>query len=249
YFVQVSNDVAYWQHRFHCAAVDLHRSYGAFAGDELVAFIIQGFCAPDAVPTAFNSGTGVLPAYRGQQLVDRLYAHALPLLRHEGITCCTLEVIQQNERAIRVYERIGFRRMHAWRCFRGELAPPARTVALLPIDRSRLDPIWLSDDHLYSWDHRWPALERSDGRWMMYAAEDVVGYVVLDPVTGRIARIGVQDEEDAAQWNTLMAGVCGLVRNVSIVNVHQRRTGLVAALLAAGLVEHVDQFEMRMELA
>jgi ribosomal protein S18 acetylase RimI-like enzyme len=103
YFVKMPDSLDYWATRFKQARVNYHYSFGVFDASRLVAFIIQGMDIHDGQLTAFNTGTGVLPAYRGQKLVDRLYDHAIPRLKERGIQKCQLEVIQENERAIRVY--------------------------------------------------------------------------------------------------------------------------------------------------
>ncbi len=46
--------------------------------------------------TAHNDGTGVIPTYRGNQLVDKMYEVAIPRFKAKGIEQCTLEVIQEN---------------------------------------------------------------------------------------------------------------------------------------------------------
>src|SRR5262245_8645782 len=90
YFVQMPTDPAIWRDRWGSAPVDPARSYGAFNGEELVAFILHAIGTVNGVRTAYNSGTGVLPAYRGQHLIDTLYARAIPALREAGVAACSL---------------------------------------------------------------------------------------------------------------------------------------------------------------
>lgn len=53
-------------------------------------------------------GMGVLPAYRGQGLGQRLLAACIDKARLKGITRIELEVRADNARAIALYERMGF---------------------------------------------------------------------------------------------------------------------------------------------
>jgi GNAT superfamily N-acetyltransferase len=76
--------------------VDLDLSYGAFDGDKLVAFTLH---APRG-DELYNFATGVIPEYRGQGLVARLYEKITPSV--------TLEVLKSNEIAKRAYTRAGF---------------------------------------------------------------------------------------------------------------------------------------------
>ena len=78
YFVHMPTELSYWDNRFRAARVDYGLSFGVFDDDRLVAFIIQGIDIHNGEMTAFNTGTGVVPEYRGLQLVDKIYAHAIP---------------------------------------------------------------------------------------------------------------------------------------------------------------------------
>jgi len=61
YFVKMPSDVHYWANRYKGARVDFSLSFGAFEGDKLVAFIINGIDDDKGMRTAFNTGTGVIP--------------------------------------------------------------------------------------------------------------------------------------------------------------------------------------------
>jgi ribosomal protein S18 acetylase RimI-like enzyme len=248
YFVQLPSDLSYWEDRFHSANVDLSRSYGAFDEGQLVAFIIQAFGTENGEAIAYNTGTGVWPAYRGKHLVDALYAKALPVSKAQGIRACTLEVIVQNAAAIRVYERIGFRTMHLWKSYVGTLRPAdLQTSMLMPMDLHTAD---LGDERWYSWDNRMTALLRSNGNQQLFAldGDPAIGHVVLNPSVGRLARLSVADEHDMDQWQRLLTALASLQSTVKVINVHHDRTALLAALTDAGLTNRVDQYEMRMDV-
>ena len=119
YFVKMPTDVAYYEGRWRSARVDYEASIGVFDKDKLVALMIIGIDYHNGKLTAFNTGTGVIPDYKGQALVDKMYEFARPIFQKKGIQKCMLEVIQGNARAIRVYERIGFKIVRSLRCFRG----------------------------------------------------------------------------------------------------------------------------------
>ena len=81
YFVKMPSDVEFWRNRFKAARVDYNLSYGVFDQDGLVAFIIHGIDQHLGQKTAFNTGTGVIPSFRGRQLVDKIYEFAIPKLK------------------------------------------------------------------------------------------------------------------------------------------------------------------------
>jgi ribosomal protein S18 acetylase RimI-like enzyme len=63
-----------------------------------------------AVQHCGSVGMGLLPAYRGRGLGQQLLAACLAKARSKGITRVELEARSDNERAIRLYERMGFKR-------------------------------------------------------------------------------------------------------------------------------------------
>lgn len=247
YFVPLPKNPSYWEDRFRSAGVDLSRSYGAFDGEQLVAFIIHGFGVLDGQHTAFNTGTGVLHAYRGRKLVDAIYAEALPSLRTHGIAQSTLEVITKNTVAIRLYERIGFQCMHEWRSFLGTLSAVDTEVRLIKADITDSN---LGPDTCYSWDFRSESLLRAPQRWQLFTLNGDLraGHVVIDLSTGRVGRLGVANEDDTAQWQQLLKALAEVKTEVRMINVHEKRTTLIESLLESGLANVVDQLEMRMAL-
>ena len=245
YFVPMPTELPVWEQRFGRSGVDWSRSYGAFAEGELVAFIIHAIGESDGKRTAFNTGTGVVPEHRAKHLVDELYAHAIPALRQSGVGLCTLEVITRNAPAVRVYERIGFAAAHTWKCF---LGTPQADDAGEPLQARALHEVDLGDDRWYSWDNRVEALQRNMGGFVLFTLGGAQpwGHVIADPNTGRVARLAVKDEADRDQWIRLLASLTSLGKPLRLVNVHPERRALIEALLASGLVNDIDQFEMRM---
>ncbi len=53
---------------------------------------------------------GILPGWRGRGLGEALLLQALHGFRHAGLGRARLEVTAQNDTAIRLYRRLGFRR-------------------------------------------------------------------------------------------------------------------------------------------
>jgi ribosomal protein S18 acetylase RimI-like enzyme len=84
-------------------------SFGAFDGDHLVAFTFNGTGPFTDRPTAYDTGTGTLEAYRGKGLAGRIFNHSIPHLKRAGISRYLLEVLQHNESAVSLYRKLGFR--------------------------------------------------------------------------------------------------------------------------------------------
>lgn len=243
YFVPMPTEVSYWENRFRGAAVNYGLSFGAFDRDKLVAFIMIGVDEFAGKLTAFNTGTGVIPAFRGQGLVDQLYAVALPAFRGQGIDYSMLEVITENARAIRVYERIGFQILRQVRCLKGEVTLPApkHSVETIPVDH----PLIQADPSPYSWDHTLPAMRRS-GKVFTHQlfrneAGAPIGYASMKP-NGYIARFFAE----SAHQETLLACLGAHYPKLSINNVDIQLQDRLTALIRTGLQAKVDQYEMGM---
>lgn len=248
YFVPMPADVDYWMMRFKGARVDPDFSFGVFDNEELVAFIIHGIDFHNGIKTAFNTGTGVIPAYRNRQLVSKLYEHALPLLRENGVGKCMLEVITANEKAIRVYEKNGFRSLRKLHCFRGTLIAEPEKVQLHKINMQSVFENNQSFRNWYSWDHSNEALQHMGSIYETYAVsrtgETPVGYFIINPQSGYLAQFEITTPENDADYDLLLGGIALLKSNVRTNNLDAARTGHYNALLRNGLENHIDQFEM-----
>lgn len=246
YFVPMPSDLNYWADRFKGARVDLALSYGAFAGDQLTGFIIHGIDDYKGYRTAFNTGTGVIPEYRGQRIVDQIYEYSIPLLQDGGITQCALEVIQDNHRAIRVYERIGFSITRNFLCFKGQLqqSPEELKLSQTPFEEVQC----LRTEHqLYSWDNVNAAIRTAGSIYNTYRVthgDRDIGFFTVNPKNGYLA----QYEAEPDDFPSLLVAVQSLHPSVRINNVDQERAETVLFLLAAGLDNHIDQYEMIMKI-
>lgn len=135
-FADYAIDMSYMTERFlelrsRKNGVDLAVSPGLFAGGELVGFTLVGLGSRRGEPAAFDSATGLVRAWRGQGWASALFAHARPALRMRGVKRFVLEVLQENQAAIRAYEKSGFRIVRELDCF--DLRPLGPAVAPSPL--------------------------------------------------------------------------------------------------------------------
>jgi ribosomal protein S18 acetylase RimI-like enzyme len=82
----------------------------AFSGDKAVglANCIEGFSTFACRPLVNIHDVAVLPGYRGQRIGEQMLALVDEISRERGACKLTLEVLQGNRSAIKLYERIGF---------------------------------------------------------------------------------------------------------------------------------------------
>ncbi len=205
--------------------------------------------------TAYNSGTGVIPAFRGQRIVQQLYDAALPEFRKQGIGQCTLEVIIGNDRAIKSYQRVGFLPERRLKCFAQKA-----DVALEPSDHFRIERAEKPDWERYrpllaftpSWESQAAAYEilKADcAIWEIYSngEENLAGFIIVKPGTGHVLQFGVADRPD---WKLIGQQLWGhMIRScqgVRMNNVDSRAQKSLAILDSVGMEPTVDQWEMKM---
>ena len=198
--------------------------------------------------TAFNTGTGVIEAYRGRKLVDQIYEKAFPIMRQRGIEKCMLEVIEENHRAIRVYERIGFTKNRFLRCFKG--AVEVLTLNDFEIeerDISEMIPTIQKYDEHYSWDYVLAAILQGKNEFKSFMASydegNEMGYFVMNKTS--LFQIEAFDSSDL---NKLITASASMLSPLKINNVDGNRIEVIEALSQAGLQNHVNQFEMTITL-
>lgn len=251
YYVQISSDPYVMQKRFRIAKVDYELSYGVFDEGRLVAFIINGIDVDKGMLTAFNTGTGVIQEYRGRGLVDKLYQYALPNLLDHGVKRCSLEVIDQNARAIAVYERIGFRIIRSIHCYKGEVSSDKdykHHIQELPIT----DALLSTSEDLYSWDNKLSRVSSSNSGYKAYEVTDSktsqpLGTFIINPISGRIAQM----ESLEGSYEDLLDAIASISEKptLSIINIDPKRSDLMAAMINSGMQNYISQYEMEMYIA
>jgi ribosomal protein S18 acetylase RimI-like enzyme len=108
YFVPVSLTVDTFVQRTANEGISLDLSVVAFDGEIPVGFVANGFRTHLGQKIAWNGGTGVIPDYRGKGIGKLLIEQSIRLYREQGVHLATLEAISENERAIRLYENMGY---------------------------------------------------------------------------------------------------------------------------------------------
>ncbi|WP_168194534.1 GNAT family N-acetyltransferase [Antarcticibacterium arcticum] len=249
YFVQLPSNTDYWEDRFRNARVDLRYSFGMYEKNRLVGFIINGIDNFNGQSTAFNTGTGVLPAYRGNKIVDKLYEFAFPLLREKGVTHCRLEVIEDNSKGIRVYERIGFNITRKLFCYKGKINDSENRLRIEKMASGEIGLNDFGDEELYSWDHTRDAIVAAGKHYDTYIVykdnQQQAGYFTINPEMGYLARIG---KTFSGTYKELIGAVKQIASEVKVNNVCESRTQLRTHLVDAGLVNFINQFEMEMKI-
>lgn len=248
YFVQMPTDHNYYRQRWKAARVKYDLSYGMFDNDRLVGFIINAIDHRHGNLTSYNTGTGVIPEYRGQRIVKSIYEYAIPELRKNGITKCLLEVITENEKAIKSYTGIRFSIIRTLKCFSSELEKLDNNLI---IEEKKFEEInWegLPNQKYYSWDFHRHSLEKSNSQYYyVYNNGSKESFFALNPENGTINQFEILVNNSQA-WDNLIQAIASKTQKVRTINVDSRLEDKLSILKKYNFTNTVNQFEMELSL-
>lgn len=248
YYVKMPTDSSFYRERWRMANVRLDLSFGMFDNDVLVGFIINAIDKRNNELVAFNTGTGVIPEYRGQRIVNTIYNFAIPKLKKEGITLCTLEVIKENSIAIKIYQHIGFKITKSYKCFGGELSIDASKDYELKEEKSGSFDWKTINQNNYSWDNHISTIRRGNYNYYQIIKNGIINsYFIINPQNGYIAQFDVLIETPQ-NWQRLFSAIKTISETIKINNVDEKLDSKIKSLNHFGLNNTVDQYEMEFEL-
>lgn len=249
YFVKMPTDRNYYRERWRIAKVDFKLSYGMFDGEKLVGFIINAVDKRNGELTAFNTGTGVIPEYRGQKIVKSIYDYALTDLKRNGVVNCSLEVITNNVIAIRSYQSIGFKIIKKYKCYQGTInLENSDSVDLEEINSNNIDWENLPNNTHYSWDNQKETIQKGNFKFFQVLNHDIPeSFFAINPDNGYLAQFDLLNGENSG-WNRLFNGIKQVSSTIKIINVDERLIKKIECINSIGLINSVDQYEMSLKI-
>lgn len=234
-------------------------SFAAFDNGEIAAFTLNGTGTFNGQPTAYDTGTGTAPQYRGQHLAARIFTHSIPYLRQAGISQYLLEVLQSNQKAIALYRRMNFEPTRQFLCFRQTLSqitiPAVNTLCTIaPVDVEAIRKSQVNCSFTPSWQNSIDSIQRGISGLTSLGAflhGEMVGHIVFDPLTGDITQIAVApSHRRQAIASRLLQTVLPHLHTPSlkILNVDSTDTTLPALLHTLNIPLASSQFEMLLPL-
>ncbi|PKL26743.1 MAG: hypothetical protein CVV47_02130 [Spirochaetae bacterium HGW-Spirochaetae-3] len=244
-------------------------SVGAFDGDRLVGFIFNGEGEWEGARCAYDAGTGIAPAFRGRGLSKALAEESASRLRSLGFARWLLEVLVENEKAIRTYAGSGFLRTRRLSCLSGTVADAARTADRLASKAGvRVRRLGRNDTARFAawreWEPSWQnsdaSVARSPERLVALGAYEVSldGAVAGEPAAYAVATDGGSVFQLAVRPDARRRGIGGAVAaaiaagtpdgSLRYVNVQSDDAGTIGLLASLGVAASRDQWEMVREL-
>ncbi len=231
-----------------------HYSIGAFNGNELAGFILQGPDDNDHPKVLYNGGTGVIPGFRGQQLVRKMYDAFIPGYQEKGIRTLKLEVIVANTTAVKTYEKTGFEKQRFFQCFKGDITlnRPLNTIEIV----QQPEPNWALYSLFMDMEPSWSNLPGSIQRevttvtWEARMNGEVAGFISVNTPTKRIRNLAVAPKfrRQGIASALLQHVATNLQGTFTIINIEENVAGMAAFLEKAGLTNYLNQYEMTLSI-
>lgn len=180
---------------------DQSLSFAAFVEEEIVAFTLNGVGHFNHLKTAYDTGTGTIQGFRGKGLATKIFEYSLPFLKQAGIQQYLLEVLQQNHKAISVYQNIGFEISREFYYFirkNEEIQNKKRNIAdcvIKAVEVEELKAVEMFWDFEPSWQNNFESIYRVRSTFLILGAfvqELLVAYIVFDSSSGDIAQFAVE---------------------------------------------------------
>ncbi|SDX43406.1 GNAT family N-acetyltransferase [Paenibacillus sp. PDC88] len=240
----------------------LEISIGAFKepGHELVGFILNGLRKWNGARTAYDLGTGVTPLHRQQGISSRMFQSVREELKRNQVEQYLLEVLQNNEAAFELYKKQGlsitrnfsFHKLEQSRYHAKELT--YANEYLTEVDSDTWEQLQMFWDFSPSWQNSIDSI-RAVQKQFVYAVvrleKKIIGYGIVDPVTGDVPQIAVLPEYRRKGIATSIVGALmnhSKGRQLRVINVDNACEGMILFLENVGFETIGHQYEMMLTL-
>lgn len=227
-------------------------SVGTYVDGRLVGFIMSGHRIWEGCDTAYDMGTGVIPAFRGQGIAKDMVGQLKTLLADNGLSRYILEVITTNTKALSLYEKSGFRKRRDFCCLRVDKSalhtkPSYRHDHPSSIDSTRMEDFW---DESPSWQNSSDSVRAvSDSLRISTVALDgrIVGYGLVNPENGDIPQLAVDKAyRKRGIGRSLISDLASMSSSKQLRLINVADEAIQSFLLHLGFEVYVRQFEMEL---
>jgi len=228
----------------------LEISAGAFDGNRMIGFYINASGMWLEKLTAYDAGTGVIPARRGQGVGKELFAFMAPQLKETSCSQYLLEVLTTNEPAASLYRRLGFTETRRLAVFRRR--EPVQAFGDAGVVRRIEKPDWELFKSFWdgypSWQNSIDAVERiaSDRVICAYVDARCVGYGIVFKPGASLMQLAVAPtyRRKGIGSRILSALQDEVGESLKVNNVDEELKGTIAFFEANGFKLVLEQYEM-----
>ncbi len=260
YLVKMEMTREIYQNKLDLEGVEFEHSVGAFEGDKLVGATMNAPGEWNGKRTIYDSGTGVIPDFRGMGIGRGMFDFVVPILKRRVFEQYLLEVIVENDAAFELYRGLGFevtRDLKIYQAANGLAeTKQSRDIEIRPISGpnwSHLTEFWTCKP---SWQNSvdWVKRARIVNPQMVilgvYHDEILIGYGTVFPGSGKIAQIAVEEEFRRRGFGSALLGALNKSskKPLMITNIESEAMSVIGFLKSKGFTNTVSQYEMTLKL-
>ncbi len=241
--------------------IDHDLSMGAFAAGKMVGFTLVGVDDRREKLSAFDIITGIVKAHRGAGLAGQLFTLILEKARKKRIRQFFLEVLCENEAAVKAYRKSGFNIRRRFNCYMAQPSAIKIPAAVSPgiligsVDREFVDQAKSFTDWEPSWENSFSAIARIPDALVTLAAFSggrMAGVLVYSPLIRWIHLLAVdRDFRRRGIGSSLLATLLSYVegdQEIKAINVDSDDQPTNAFLSGCGFSLVTKQYEMILTL-
>ena len=257
YQVDMQMSQQQFERRINRDGVKLEISAGAFDESRMIAFYMNATGVWQGRATAYDAGTGVIPAYRRQGIGKELFAFMMPLLKQTGISQYLLEVLTTNDSAVALYRKLGFVETRRLAVFRKKEAVAAFDeldgVSIRRVEQPSWGLFKSFWDGYPSWQNSIDAVERVARNAVVlgaYVNEECVGYGVAFRPAASLMQLAVAPahRRQGIGSRILSALQREVAETLKVNNIDEEMIGSLKFFEANGYKIILEQYEMRQDL-
>ena len=262
-FADYAVDMSYMTHerminRHIKNGIDYGMSIGAYYGDKMIGFTAVGIDEWQGQKAAFDAGTGIIKAHRGKGLAKRMFDFSEEKLVKNGIKKFVLEVLQENEPAIKAYKKTGFEVSRSLDCFwmKSENIKLIDQTMYEIRELSKTDILKFKDftDWQPSWENSFNSIQRIPNELFINGAfheGECIGFLVFYPHLEWIMMLAVKKEfrrkkVGSTLLNHLYQNNIKNHKVFKMYNSESKDRGFHDFAIAKGFEDVGGQFEMEM---
>lgn len=224
-------------------------SVGLFAEETLVGFVFNGRRGQQA----YDSGTAIIPSYRGKGYSTLLLEKSKEVLIQAGVTSWVLEVLSENTQVVELYKRNGFAESRKLNCYECEPSLLSSEEISTKVELCLQEyPHLLAGECMPSWQNATESIvEGSLPTWDITVEKQRVGTLSFNPTKGSIQQLFILDEyrgRGYAQSALKEAARLCTAKMMRFNNIDACYRPLNELLLKIGFICFTTQFEMFLRL-
>ena len=242
--------------------IDFESSVGVFEDAKMVGFTMVGIDDWNGGLSAFDIATGIIKSYRGKGIAREMFNFALPRLREKGVKKFYLEVLRENEPAIKAYKKTGFHITREFDCYSLDI-PKVNLVKKCSINL-QIEQISQSDIHKFagfldwvpSWENSLNSIKRMPDKMMIFkGVQDGsdTGFIAYSPTMNWILNLAVDKNFRRNGIGTALLkhllSLLPLEQDViRLINVQNDDNAIIRFFEDLGFTIYARQYEMVFEL-